>query len=177
MNINRLKTLVAVALLLVASLSLTHANLALRLSSDNGATWTTVLDGGPDDQDATTGVISYQGSVPGWVLTINLGTSKPMQGSAIEPNILLSGFDSSAGAGTLIIQLCDTDFTSASVGRLFTSSTGGTIGQAGGVGNCRTYMDKGNVPFGVPATSPTAILLTDHGTLLGAFSDNRPDWE
>ena len=174
MNIHRIKTLVAAALLLAASLTLTHANLALRLSSDNGATWTTILDGGPDDQSTNAGVISYQGSVPGWAVTLNLGTSKPMQGSAIEPNILLSGFDSSIGAGTLIIQLSDTDFTSASVGRTFTSSAGGTIGQAGGVGGYTTYIDKSNVMFGTPGNSATAVALTTQGPFsTGGFSNNK----
>lgn len=135
-----------------------NAVLSLRLSADNGVTWQTVEDGGPDDENATTGIVTFTGTVGVFDLTVNTATSKPVVGSDVAPRIQLGGLNVSSGPGTLIIQVSETDFLSASTGRRFTNSFSGTI-PPNGTAVSTTYLDPDNTLFGIPPGSANAVAL------------------
>lgn len=121
-----------------------QATLSLRLDDGNGNS-VTITDNGPGDEDPTVGSISYFGAVgPNWFLAVAGGTSKPVSGSASAPTLDFSTLDFSSDAGTLTVQLSDTDFeTSAPMA--FTSAVNGDTSGSVAV---NTWADPGNNPFG-----------------------------
>ncbi len=121
-----------------------QATLSLRLDDGNGNS-VTITDNGPGDEDPTVGSIGFTGSVGfNWFLTTAGGTSKPVSGSDSAPELTLSTLDFSTGAGTLDIQLSDTDFVN-SPPMAFTNTISGN---AGGSLAFNTWADPGNSLFG-----------------------------
>ncbi len=151
-----MKTAGAIVGLLLASLAPSEATLAIRLSADNGATWSTVVDGDVTDQNTNNGTVLFNGAVGSWIVNVDTGSSKPYFGSASQPHMELGGVNLSTGPGTLIMQLSDTGFTSAPSARAFANAVGGTTS---GTMTFRTYVDKGNVLFGSTATYSDAGAL------------------
>lgn len=133
---------------LAASSLAASATVQLRLS--DGINTIVVADQGPDDLDPAVGVVVYQGPVGStWVLTLSTAVSKPVIGSAGVPQMDLNCLNISSGAGTLSVELTDTDFTGSGD---FVASIGGTT--EGSV-SFATWTDAGNAAFGkaTPMTS------------------------
>ena len=99
-------------------------------------------DGDPCDGSTLTGVINFSAPLDGWVVNVDVGTTKPIQGSATEPQIDLTfslTYNSAAaqpGDNLITIEFSDPDFLASPAS--FTSSIGGTF--AGGVTQV-TYQD------------------------------------
>ena len=132
----------------------------LRLTDSATNISVTLADGNND------GVITFNGGLGGTVWTVNVttGLSKPTLGSAPFPVMDLNSVNvSGLGAGTLIIEFTDTDFTGVLPGGVgFTAAIGGTTQ---GTVNYNTYLDAGNVAF----AQTTAV--TSQGPFAGgAFS-------
>src|ERR1700749_2662149 len=80
----------------------------LRLSTDNGATWTNIVDNGPADDNPSVGLISYSGTLNGFTVGADTGVNN---GDASSPYLDLSTINYSQQPATLIAQLSDTSFT------------------------------------------------------------------
>jgi hypothetical protein len=147
----------SLGVLAVSSLA-ASADVQVRLS--DGVNTVVVADQGPDDLDPLVGVVNYQGPIgPMWVVTVTTAVSKPVIGSAGAPQMDLRCLDISAGAGTISIELTDTDFTGNGD---FLASIGGTT--EGSV-SFATWTDAGNAPFGktTPMTSQGPFLPISYG--------------
>lgn len=107
-----------------------EAGLVLRLSANNGTTWTTITDGGAGDVNGSAGAITFVGSIGVWTLNVSTGVSKPNLPTLHEMD--LNSVNVSSGAGRLIIELTDTDFAPIAGGTLI-GSVGGTL--PAGTGN------------------------------------------
>jgi hypothetical protein len=135
-------TTAATSLLCLANVP-TQATLSLRLDDGYGNN-VTITDNGPGDADPTAGSVAYFGPVgPNWFAVAG-GTSKPYSGSASAPELDLSTADYSFGAGTLEIQLSDTDFVNAPPMTFTNAVSGDTAGSI----TLNTWADPGNNPFG-----------------------------
>jgi hypothetical protein len=103
----------------LAGPSTSEAAFTLRLTQ--GATVVTVLDGGAGDSNPVLGAITYIGPVGVFTINVSTGLSKPAIGPAAMD---LNSVNSSTAAGTLTIELTDTDFVGPSPGHTF--NVGGT---------------------------------------------------
>ena len=152
------------ALLLMGSGSKALAGLQMKLMDNLGNT-VTITDNGVGDNDPTVGSIKFLGAVgPNWILNVTAGISKPVAGSASAPELDISTLNFSAGAGTLDIQLSDTDFTTGSP-VTYQASVGGTT--SGSV-TFNTWADGGNV-----ALAETTLLTSQGPFSTSPFSGNQ----
>ena len=148
--------------LLGGLVSQAHAVPILRLTSSAGGS-VTVTDGGLLDSNASAGVVLFNGSVAGWVVNVTTGLSKPSIGSELEPILDLNSVNvSSGGAGTLRIELTDTDFSRSGLLPAYAAIGGTTSGSV----SYSTYFGSSNLAF-----EQTASLADPIGPLLPtAFS-------
>ena len=121
----------------------------LTLSMQVGAALPVVVaDNSPDDAAADLGVVAYLGPVGGFQVSVISGVSKPVTGTAAQPEMDL--FASVLGGPNQLftIKLTDTDFPGAfnGIGNL-TSAIGGN--QKGTTTTFQTYLDSSNTPFGI----------------------------
>src|SRR5713226_8880891 len=95
--------------LLSASLLQTGATPQLLLS--DGTTTVVVTDQGLLDSNPNPGAITYIGPVgSNWSLNVTTGLTKPAVGSALAPELDINTSSTSQSAGTLLIELTDSDF-------------------------------------------------------------------
>ena len=178
------KTMAAALGLLCTGLSLQAQQLALRLSADNGATWTTINDGSALDLNTNNGAITFDGAIGVWLINADTGDSLPVRGTATQPYISLNGVNLSSAPGTMIVQLSETGFISAAAARAFTNNVGGTT-EGSTVFNA--YVDSGNVLFGSSAVytdvnsagvspSPTAVNIAAQGPFVDGVFANSDIW-
>src|SRR5262245_12774628 len=100
------RALVAVAAFAV-SLGSAYATPMLRIS--DGSSTITITDGGGTDANATSGVVTFIGSIGNWTLNVTTGISFSPNGK-----LDLNSIDgSSAAGGTLTLLLTDTGFWDA----------------------------------------------------------------
>jgi RHS repeat-associated protein len=151
-----------------------RATLTMRLSADNGATWTVVEDNSPSDIfTSNDGIICYVGPVGDWTVSLFTGFASPLIGSPTVPIMDASTFNISGGPQSLIVQLSDTGFipaTNQTFIQRITMNTDGVI-------TFNSYRDSGNILFGTTSTyasdpvgispSPTAAALISQGPLSG----------
>src|SRR5436309_4061626 len=115
----------------------------MRISADNGATWTVVEDNGGLDSNPAAGSILYVGPVSGWTVAVETAIGSPAVGSAITPRMDLGSLNLSAGPASLIVQMSDTNFI-AFPNETFVASVSATTD---GSVTYNTYRDPGNVLF------------------------------
>jgi hypothetical protein len=169
----------AVLALTLSASSPAEAGMVLRLNDGAGNT-ATVGDGLAGDANGAAGAITFIGSLGGttvWTVNVTTGISDPILGSATQPHMDLNSVNvSSGGAGTLIIDLTDTDFSSSLASGGFTMSIGGTTS---GTVNYSAFSDTANAEFGmvnlIAATGPMgpgAFSATTSGSVPvdGAYS-------
>jgi hypothetical protein len=155
--------LAAVVLVLVVP-AMARANLVLYLADPAASgSAVSITDNGVGDGNSTLGVVSFNGALGGgsvWAVNITTGLSKPVLGD--PPRIDLNSVNAtSTGAGTLLIELTDTDFMGYSGVRTITSEIGGTANNALAY---YTAYDNANSEFG-------GTLLVSGATFgPGAFS-------
>jgi hypothetical protein len=149
MKSNLLKAGAALMTLMAAGLVPGHAAFALRLSADNGATWTTIEDGTLADQNPVAGAVAFNGGIGDWIVNVTSALSKPVVGSAATPYVDVSSHNLSTSAGTLIIQCSDTDFDPALPPGSYVAEIGGVTG---GTVSFRAWADAANTPFAKTTT-------------------------
>ena len=146
----------------------------MRVSADNGATWTVVQDNGPFDADPAAGSILFVGTTTtGWQLVVATAIGSPAVGTVTAPRMDLGSTSLSPGPANLIIQMSDTGFTpfaNETFVSTMSTTTGGSV-------IYNTYRDGGNVLFGTLSSysggpagtspSPTAALLSPEGPFVG----------
>lgn len=144
------------AVVALSSPATSEAAFKIRFDYNNDGTYEkTITDNSAEDSAAQTGLISYIGSVGGFNLVINVGTSKPLltNGAMDLLNFTL------AGTGTIAIEITDTGFTPGqSSPYLF--SAGGTSTNRPGV----TFQAGGtssNTEFDL--TTSTGVLGVTNG--------------
>jgi len=134
--------IVGIILLLVATAP-AEAALKLRISTDGGATYTTVSDGGAGDFNSDTGAITYIGRLGVWDLNVATGVGSAFSGPG---SIDLNSVNNSSGAGTLVIDFTETDFDTDFPG--WSMLFGGTLtGPAGSTVSARTWANDSNNLF------------------------------
>lgn len=135
----KLAKFVAVATGVVALASSASAVPTLYIT--DGTVSLTVTDNSEFDSDKTDGVVTYNGALgANWTMSVSEGVSKPDIGSATSPELLLSSYSCSKGAGALTIMFSDDGFGPVSgtlVDTLGGTSPGSVTGQ--------TFVDAGNV--------------------------------
>ena len=155
--IKKLSFAAAIAGLGIAMAMPVHAAFKLTLTPSGGGA-VTVTDGGVGDSNPDVGAITFIGSLTGWSVNVTTGLSKPVLGSATVASMDLNSVNvSSAGGGSLTIELTDTDFNALSP-TSFSMSIGGTTN---GSVTYDAYIDAGNVEFG-------------QGTLVGNLGPYAP---
>lgn len=118
--------------------------------------------------DATTGVVTYSGSVGNFTLNLTGGYTYPALGSQSLPTMDLVSFNASSTAGgTLTIRFTQTDFSNPSGTPFLISSAIGGVTQ--GTVSYQSYFDASNTAFG------TASLLGNLGPYSGAFAGSSWD--
>jgi hypothetical protein len=138
-------TLVFLAISFVGSVIAPEANgaLKLRLSADNGETYTTIADGGAGDVNGDSGAITFIGKIGVWNLNVATAVGSEITGPG---SIDLNSINNSTGAGTLIIEFTETDFDTQFPGweMLF----GGTLtGPAGSNVTATAWANDSNSEF------------------------------
>ncbi|MEZ6097081.1 MAG: PEP-CTERM sorting domain-containing protein [Pirellulaceae bacterium] len=183
------KTTISLAVLwMLTWCNLTHADLILTLTS--GSSSVVVIDESPTgttssggsfnstvtDSLAGAGIVGYNGAVGSFFVNVTTGISKPLIGPY---SIDLNNVSVSGSAGTLAIQLIDTNFIAPTSGTYtalseFGGTTNGFISSAtGGVLDSNAEVgfaaDTFQGPFGPGAFSGTD---TADVSLSGSFSMN-----
>lgn len=138
------------------------ADAAFVLELDDGSGPVFVTDGGVGDTSGTTGIITFNGTVGSFNISVTTGVSKPEIGTPNQAKLDLNSLQiSGGGPGTLSIRLTDTDFTQTGVD----VATSLAAGVTGGSVAVSTYIDRSNAEFG------TGEVLTDFGVFgPGSFS-------
>jgi hypothetical protein len=93
------------------------ATAALKLRVSDGTTTVTIVDNGPGDLSPTiTGQIVANVALPNYVINVHGGNTKPVLGSALDPEMDLLSVVSPAGQGVipdLTVDLSDTGYLTA----------------------------------------------------------------
>jgi len=150
------------AALLLGVVTQANAIPMLRLTTNTGAT-VTVADGGLGDSSALAGLVLFNGPLGDWNINVTTGMSKPVAGSAEQPLLDLNSINmsSSGPAGSITLELTDTDFASqpnaAHVGTVIGGTTYGNV-------TFRSFFDAANQAFG------QGLELTSSTFGSGAFS-------
>ena len=136
-----------------------HAIPQLQIS--DGVNTVTVTDQGAGDLDGLAGAIVYAGAVGGFFINVTTGVTKPVLGTAEDPQLDLNSINvSGPSGGVLTIRFTETDFLSPTGTTDIFSAIGGTTS---GTLLYQTYASVTNDPF------ETGTLVSDSGILSGPF--------
>lgn len=170
-TLTKLAMMAAVAATALSTQAIPSAS--VRLSDNNGATWTTIYDnnfmaGTALDANASAGVVTYSGTIGVWTVSFATGTSIPVSGgTASSPVLDLASFSaSSAGGGTLILEFSDTDFgpsTGSHIEAFLSGSIAVGTGSTGGSAAFTTYANASNALFDKSGGALTTIALASPG--------------
>jgi hypothetical protein len=129
----------AIIALQLAFISKASAQAVLSLSQ--GTSFVSVTDNGPGDTNLTLGTITFAGSVGSFTGTFSSGTTKPLNGSATQPQLSLISTDvTTSQSGILTILFGDTNFGPVTNG-IVAVHIGGT---SGGQLSYLTFLDASN---------------------------------
>ena len=171
--------LVSLALIALPIALVSEADAAAELSLSQGISSVLIMDNGVGDLDPQIGSIRFNGSVGAFSGTFGIGTTKPVDGSAPQPQLTFNALSlrTSGQGGILTILFGDTDFGSVSNGTVSTQIGGTTFNFAAQSGlsptdilagqvSYLTFMDSGNTPLEM------TTALTTQGPFGGTFLDN-----
>ncbi|MFN3167921.1 MAG: PEP-CTERM sorting domain-containing protein [Phycisphaeraceae bacterium] len=131
---------------LLLALPCAHADAALVLELESGATTVTIVDGGVGDSNPAPGAVEFIGSVGDFDVNTSVGVSKPLTGSPFDPKLNLNSLNAtSTTPATLTVRLTDTDFLAPSGAVSAELGFGGTTN---GSASLDAYVDSSNVEFG-----------------------------
>lgn len=167
---NRKLLTVAVAALGLMGATTSQAALGtswIRYSIDGGSTWTSVQDNAVGDTSAADGVINYGFSAGAYSISIVSTITKPFGGiTAAEPFMDLQVQGIANGAGGLIVEFSDIDWTPVPSGAFKTSfsiNNGGTLATTL---NSRAGANTAfaGPPFALSTVGPLTGLAVGSGT-------------
>jgi hypothetical protein len=142
------KFLVATAITALAVLSTNYtaeAAFKIRLTHVESATSVTITDGGVGDANPAAGAVTFIGSVGVFNINVSTGLSKPvLPSSPISALMDLNSVNTSTAAGTLLIELTDTDFPGMLLGGHLQGDVGGTTQ---GSAEFSAYVNASNAEF------------------------------
>src|SRR5438270_369784 len=115
---NRTMLLASLAVLTLQLALPSRANAQVELSLSQGISSVLIIDNGMGDTDPRIGSIQFAGSVGAFIGTFGLGTAKPLNGSATQPQLTFSSrsLRTSGQGGTLTILFGDANFGPVSNG-------------------------------------------------------------
>jgi hypothetical protein len=144
------KIFAAIAMAAGLSLGATQASATATLYISDGTTTVTISDGGAGDLCPVLGCVTFVGTIGGWTVNVETGTTKPLSGSATQPDLDLSYVDVYSGTGpnVLTIRFSDTGYSTGPVS--ITSDIGGTRGPT--TVAVTDYADASNTLFGTGTT-------------------------
>ena len=152
--------------LVLSCATVAEASLKLRLTDSAGGT-ITITDNMANDFSPIAGNLTFAGSVGTFDLVVEIGTSKPVSGSAAFPLMTLTSSITTTGIlhtglSTLTIELTDTDFGPSlnPLGFLTAISSSNATTQSS---TLDTYIDLGNAEFAA------TTLLSSLGPSVGMF--------
>jgi len=143
--------------LLLGIASQAHAVPTLQIS--DGVNPTIIVgDSQLADSAGAPGIVSWAGTLGGWVFTVETGITKPAQGTATNPYLHLNTVATSIGAGSLSIYFSETHFTGDGLLKGI-ASLSSMLG--GSSLNLDVYYDEGNTLFST-ANLLASITTTDY---------------
>jgi hypothetical protein len=155
------------------------AGFELLVTSSNGGNTGVIVDNGPGDLNPLAGVILYSDGLPGdprILVNIQIGTSKPVIGSASDAQMDLSfNLTKAAGASdTVTVKLSDTDFTDHGSNGTLSTSIGATIPD-GSTLTSQTFKASSNLDFDTSGFAGTKLSFTAPPTAVsGSTHDGHP---
>jgi len=156
--------LVSLAIVALQFALVSKASAQAELSLSQGTSSILVTDNGPGDTNLTMGAITFNGSVGSFTGTFSSGTTKPLNGSAIQPQLSLVSTDlTTSQGGLLTILFGDTDFGPVPNGAV-SAHIGGT---SGGQVSYLTFLDASNASLALTTS------LTHQDGLGGATFDSN----
>lgn len=160
-------TTIAAAVALLCTVNSAHAALQMRITSTAGGT-VTIDDNMAGDSNGAIGAITFIGGVSGYTLQVNTGVTKPIIGSAANPEMDLNYVvtKTTAGAETLTIEFSDQGFTTSptALSIIYSATSNGATqtGLAGTGLNDALYntSDASTTigPFAAPGGFGTSVL-------------------
>jgi hypothetical protein len=145
---------------------------ALVMQLSDGATTVTISDNGPFDSNAVLGAVTYVGAVGSyWWLNVTTGTSAPVTGTPVLPELDLSSVNISTGSAPippLTALFTDTGFGPLPADSPFQASIGGVLAP-GATLDYVTWLDPMNVPF-AQATKLTDQTFGPGGAFSGTIN-------
>lgn len=179
MKLNRKVMGLAVALLGMAfGTTGAFAGAQLVLISSGGTTKTIVDNDGSDGFAATTGAITWSGSLDQWVLNVSTGQTKPFLGTAGMGHMDLNSANTSDAAGTMTIIFSDTHFTSDSattfLNLVYGGTTNGTVQFSVCIETDNTNVDDATDCNWQVLTSPLEPIGAFSGSSGGGFATGSP---
>ncbi len=138
------------------------------LTVSDGITTVTVVDNDLGDANPAVGAVLVLSSVGGWNFNISSGVTKPLAGTALQPDmdILVNTF--STGAGTLTIQFSDDSYGPASGS--FSAPIGGNINAGAGSSIAfSTFISSTNTKFSGAVLTPEQNFIAS-GPFRGSAS-------
>ena len=148
-----MKLAVAVCDATLAGPATSRADFVLRVDFGNNGSWEhTITDNGAGDLDLTDGLILASTPGGGFTIMVNTGSSKP---NLAPGHLDLANVSVSGGAGTVAIELTDTDFAGPSADYEFAAggTTHGIVTFEAGGTSSNTEFDLSN-STGVMNTVP-----------------------
>ena len=136
----------SVTLIAAGGMSDAFAMPQVRLTEGGGANAliTDQVFAGDADENNIAGIVAYLQPIGVFSnINIEVGTTKPNQGSVIMPDMDIFVLTQSTGAGTLVVEFTDVDFINETIR---CNSVGG--GTTKGLLEYKVYIDTNNVPFG-----------------------------
>ncbi|HEY8506283.1 MAG TPA: hypothetical protein VIL46_16975 [Gemmataceae bacterium] len=136
-----------VALIGALTFAAPSAEAAFVLRLTEGASSVTVVDQGAGDSNPAVGAITFIGPVGVFTINVSTGLSKPvLPASSTFAEMDLNSVNTSNAAGTLVIELTDTDFPATTLPGTLSGSVGGTTE---GTATFWAYKNDSNEEFDI----------------------------
>lgn len=142
----------------------------MRLTTASGFNLT-ITDGDGNDGNANPGQITYIGAAGSFALNVDVGSTKPFQGSAQSPHLSLGFLAtklSGSPADTLTLEISDQGFVTSPL--TMTALTGGTLSGSIAKVSSQGFFDNNNTLFGTTGgSSPLETFTTPAFDATDAF--------
>jgi hypothetical protein len=151
--------LFCMAIALVGIMTVGQASATPTLKLSDGVTTMTISDNGGVDNNSLLGIVSWNGIIGAYTITVVVGDTKPDIGSATAPILDFNiGAHSTTTSSTLTMMFSDTDFTFPGSGVI---TIGGTL-SSGTTLTASAYFDTGNTLFGMGNQIGNTLTFTSN---------------
>ena len=133
------------SIVLIGATASSSQALQIRLTDMNSGVSLDFADNAAGDLSSTLGrLVLYDQTVGAYNASLTIGSSKPVVGTASEPELSLLSFDITGPAGTFLFELTDTDFTAAPYATFESNISGWTDG----IVSYQVFVDNSNIAYG-----------------------------